>query len=76
MLKLIKARLEGAKSAWAEELLAILWAYKTTTRTPTGETPFRLAFGTEAVIPVKIEVSNLRQAHYDEGINNDKLRLS
>ena len=67
MLKLIKAQLEGTKGVLAEELPGILWAYKTTTRTPTGETPFKLAFSTEAFIPTEIGVSNLRQAHYNEG---------
>ena len=76
MLKLIKARLERAKGAWLEELPWVLWAYRTTARTPTGETPFKLAFGTEVVIPAEIGVSSFRQAHYDEGINNDRLRLS
>ena len=54
----------------------VLWAYRTTARTPTGETPFKLAFDTEAVIPTEIGVYSLWQAHYDEGSNNDKLRLS
>ena len=45
-------------------------------RTPTGETPFKLAFDTKVVIPAEIGVTSLRQAHYDEGKNNDKLRLS
>ena len=31
LLKLIKARLEGAKGAWPEKLPKVLWAYKTTT---------------------------------------------
>ena len=48
----------------------------TTMRTPIGETPFKLAFSIEAVILVEIGVSSLRQAHYDEGINNEELRLS
>uniref|UniRef100_A0A2N9EWG4 Uncharacterized protein n=1 Tax=Fagus sylvatica TaxID=28930 RepID=A0A2N9EWG4_FAGSY len=42
LLKMIKTRLEGAKGLWPEELPNILWAYRTTARTPTGETPFRL----------------------------------
>ena len=54
----------------------VLWAYIITVRTPTRETPFKLAFGTEAVIPTKIGVSSLRQAHYDKGTNNYELRLS
>ena len=40
LLKIIKTRLEGAKGIWPDELLSVLWAYRTTTRTPTGETPF------------------------------------
>ena len=76
LLKLIKAQLEGVKGAWPEELPRVLWTYKTTARTPIGETPFKLAFGTEVVIPAKIGISGLRQAHYDEGTNNDELRLS
>ena len=76
LLKLIKAQLEGAKSVWPEELPGVLWAYRTTARTPIEETPFKLAFGTEAVIPAKIGDSSLRQAHFDEGTNNDELRLS
>uniref|UniRef100_A0A2N9F0N5 Integrase catalytic domain-containing protein n=1 Tax=Fagus sylvatica TaxID=28930 RepID=A0A2N9F0N5_FAGSY len=51
LLKQIKTRLEGAKGLWVEELPSILWAYRTTVRVPTGETPFKLTFGTEAVIP-------------------------
>ena len=48
----------------------------TTTRTLTGETPFKLAFGTEVVIPVEVEVFSLRRAHYDKGSNNEELRLN
>ena len=60
LLKLIKARLKGAKGSWPEELPRVLWAYRTTTRTPTRETPFKLAFGTEVVIPAKVGVSSLK----------------
>ena len=54
LLKIIKTRLEGAKGIWPEELPSILWAYRTTARTPTGETPFRLMYGSEAVIPAEV----------------------
>ena len=54
LLKIIKARLGDAKGAWLEELPNVLWPYRTTARMPTGETPFRLIYGTEAVIPVEI----------------------
>uniref|UniRef100_A0A2N9IAR9 Uncharacterized protein n=1 Tax=Fagus sylvatica TaxID=28930 RepID=A0A2N9IAR9_FAGSY len=44
LLKQIKTRLEGAKGMWVEELPSILWAYRTTVRVPTGETPFQTDF--------------------------------
>ena len=58
LLKIIKARLDDAKGAWLEELPNVLWAYRTTARTPTGETPFRLTYGTEAVIPVEVGITS------------------
>jgi transposase InsO family protein len=51
LLKLIKTRLEGAKGLWPEELPSILWAYRTTIRIPTGETPFRMTYGSEGSGP-------------------------
>uniref|UniRef100_A0A2N9FQA3 Integrase catalytic domain-containing protein n=1 Tax=Fagus sylvatica TaxID=28930 RepID=A0A2N9FQA3_FAGSY len=74
LLKMIKTRLEGAKGLWPEELPNILWAYRTTARTPTGETPFRLTYGIEAVIPVEIGLTTWRTNHYDEGSNDVQLR--
>ena len=38
----------------------MLWAYRTTRNSATQETPFALAFGTEAVAPVKIGLKSLR----------------
>jgi hypothetical protein len=32
----------------------VLWSYRATTRTPTGETPFSLIYRTEAMIPVEV----------------------
>uniref|UniRef100_A0A2N9FU44 Uncharacterized protein n=1 Tax=Fagus sylvatica TaxID=28930 RepID=A0A2N9FU44_FAGSY len=74
LLKMIKTRLEGAKGLWPEELPNILWAYRTTARTPTGETPFRLTYGTEAVIPVEIGLTTWRTNNFDEESNDVQLR--
>uniref|UniRef100_A0A2N9HHE1 Uncharacterized protein n=1 Tax=Fagus sylvatica TaxID=28930 RepID=A0A2N9HHE1_FAGSY len=76
LLKQIKTRLEGAKGMWVEELPSILWAYRTTVRTPTGETPFKLTFGTEAVIPVEIGLTTLRTTFHKEEENEGQLRLN
>ena len=76
LLKIIKARLMGAKGAWPEELLSILWAYRIITRTPTGETPFNLMYGTKAVIPVEVGLTSLRTEFVDEQNNDDQLKLN
>ena len=74
LLRLIKSRLVGAKGAWPEELPNVLWAYRTTTRTPTGETLFNLTYGTEAVISVEVGLTSLRREFFDEQDNNDQLK--
>ena len=60
LLEIIKVHLEGEKGAWPEKLPNVLWAYKTTTRTLTKETPFRLTYGTKVVIPVEVGITNKR----------------
>ena len=76
MLKIIKAKLDEAKGAWPEELPNVLWPYQTTTRTPMGETPFRLTYGTEAVIPVEVGVASTRREAFHEESNNDNLQIN
>ena len=75
MLKIIKTWLEGAKGIWPEELLSVLWAYRTTARTPTGETPFRLTYGNEAVIPAEIGLTSYRVDNHNEARNDEAIRL-
>ncbi|XP_065631119.1 uncharacterized protein LOC136068206 [Quercus suber] len=53
-----------------------LRAYRTTARTPTGETPFKLAYGTEAVIPAEVHMTNHRVAAYQDKDNEEQLRLN
>ena len=67
LLKIIKTRLEEAKEIWPDELLGVLWAYRTTVRTPTGETPFKPAYGSEAVILAKVHMASHRVKEYQVG---------
>ncbi|GKV48818.1 hypothetical protein SLEP1_g55610 [Rubroshorea leprosula] len=55
ILEGIKPQLELHKARWVDELNNVLWAYRTTSRTATGETPYHLAFGTEAVIRIEMD---------------------
>ena len=47
-----------------------------TMRTLTGETPFKMVFGTNVVVPVEVGVSSLRRASYDEQSNDDGRKLA
>jgi len=50
----IRRRQDKAKTNWVEELHTVLWAYRTTPHSTIGESPFRLTYGTEAVIPIEL----------------------
>ena len=76
LLKIIKTKLDDAKGAWPEELPNVLWAYRTTARTPIGETPFRLTYETEAVILVEVGVTSTRRAAFSEEGNEDELQIN
>ena len=76
MLKIIKTRLEGAKGIWPDELPGVLWAYRTTVRTSTWETPFKLAYGSEAVIPAEVHMASHRVKGYQVEENEVQLRFN
>ena len=76
LLRFIKTKLDEAKGAWLDELPNVLWAYRTTARTPIGETPFRLTYGTETVIPIEVGVASTRRTAFSEVENDDKLRVN
>ncbi|GFY87521.1 hypothetical protein Acr_05g0011600 [Actinidia rufa] len=76
ILRNLKARLDRSKSEWAEDLPSILWAYHTTSRIPTSETPYSMVFGTESVIPVEIGMPSFRTSNFDEESNESELRLN
>src|SRR3954463_14090615 len=75
ILRGLKRRLDEIKRGWVEELHSVLWAYRTTPHSTTGETPFRLTYGTEAVIPVEIrEPSRRTETPLEEELNDEAMR--
>uniref|UniRef100_A0A2N9IZQ4 RNase H type-1 domain-containing protein n=1 Tax=Fagus sylvatica TaxID=28930 RepID=A0A2N9IZQ4_FAGSY len=48
----------------------------TTARIPTGETPFQMTYGSEAVVPVEIGLTTFRTSTYDDNQNEEQLRLN
>ncbi|XP_011076538.1 uncharacterized protein LOC105160758 [Sesamum indicum] len=70
LLQYLKTRLEGAKGAWVEELPGVLWV--TTPQTATGETPFCLVYGSEAIIPAEIGEETARVTQYEAEGNSQE----
>ncbi|GJR65017.1 reverse transcriptase domain-containing protein [Tanacetum coccineum] len=71
----IKARLDRHKGRWVEELSHVLWAHRTTIKVSTGDTPFSLVYGTEAVIPAEIGMPTIRTAEVNIATNEDERRI-
>ncbi|GAA0175286.1 hypothetical protein LIER_41890 [Lithospermum erythrorhizon] len=70
----IKKNLLDSGARWYEELPRLLWSYRTTPSNATGETPFRLVFGTEAVLPVEVCFPNIRQICFDVERNEERMK--
>ncbi|KAK0582161.1 hypothetical protein LWI29_022202 [Acer saccharum] len=70
----LKAKLAVKKGSWADKLPQVLWAYRTTERGSTGETPYSMAYGAEAVIPVETSFSSPRVQLFQLKLNIDMLK--
>ena len=69
----LKKRLDDAKGKWVEELPHVLWTYRTTPRRSTGEIPFSITYGTEAVIPLEIGFPTSRTSSFNLKDNDEQL---
>ena len=47
----------------------------TTARTPIRETPFRLTYGSEAIIPVEVGLASHKVDNHDESKNDEVMSL-
>ena len=72
----LKTKVEDLKGKWVEYLPKVLWAYRTTRQSATHETPFALAFGTEAVAPVEIGLKSPRIELASVEHNQEALHLN
>lgn len=76
LLKTLKKKLGRKKGAWAEYVPEILWAYRTTTRTPIGATPFSLTYSSEVVISAEVGSPSFQVSHYNPGLNDEGIKLN
>ncbi|GKV50051.1 hypothetical protein SLEP1_g56766 [Rubroshorea leprosula] len=74
VLRGLKTRVLATHSNWVDELNKVLWSCRTTPSSATGETPFSLAYGAEAVIPVEIGLPSERAGRHDDHNNEQLLR--
>jgi hypothetical protein len=75
ILRDLKRRLGEGKKKWVKELYSVLWSYRTNPHSTTGESPFRLTYGTEVVIPIEIgEPTRRTETPNEENLNNDLLK--
>nr|GEY47801.1 reverse transcriptase domain-containing protein [Tanacetum cinerariifolium] len=72
----IKSRIGKGNKNWVEELPRVLWDHRTMIKSSHGDTPFSLTYGTEAVIPIEIEMPTYRTAAVDVVNNDEELRLN
>ena len=72
----LKKRVERSKGTWTDELLPILWAYRTTSKVTTGATPFAFAYGAEAVVPVEVTRVSPRVKAFDPETNEEGMKLA
>ncbi|GLT29658.1 hypothetical protein SLA2020_045090 [Shorea laevis] len=79
VLRGLKMRILAAQSNWVDELNKVLWSCRATPSSATGETPFSLAYGAEAVIPVEVGLpsnrSDRHNDHNDEQLLRENLDL-
>ena len=72
----LKKRLDDTKGRWVEELLHVLWTYRTTPRRSTEETPFSITYRAEAIIPLETGFPTLRTNAFTLDGNNGLLEKS
>ncbi|XP_074324061.1 uncharacterized protein LOC141660983 [Apium graveolens] len=72
----LKKRVERSKNTWPDELLPILWAYRTTFKVTTKATTFMLAYRSEVLVPIKNTHGSPRIEAYEPETNEEGMRLT
>ena len=58
--KNILAKMVVTYKDWVEKLPFVVWGYRTYIRASTGATPYSLVYGSEMILPIKVEIQSLR----------------
>jgi hypothetical protein len=79
VLDTLKKRLHDAANTkggkWIKELPNALWGLRTQPTKPTGQTPYFLVYGSEAILPTDMMWESLAVEQYDQGILEDSRQV-
>ncbi|XP_021736139.1 uncharacterized protein LOC110702692 [Chenopodium quinoa] len=73
ILTALQRKLEEHKGLWVDLVLEVLWANRITEKESTGKSPFTLAYGADAVVPVEVQIPSLRIQHYKQQGNENRM---
>jgi hypothetical protein len=63
------------RGKWIKELPNALWGLRTQPSKPTGQSPYFLVYGSEAILPADVIWDSPAVEHYDEGISEDSRQV-
>ena len=66
-------KLENKGKKWIDHLPSVLWSLITTPSIATGETPFFLVYGAEAVLPTELKHGSPRVLAYNKDTQVDRM---
>ncbi|XP_072073794.1 uncharacterized protein [Arachis hypogaea] len=77
ILQGLRKKLEDSKGEWAELIPEVLWSYNTTEQSSTRETPVRLVYGRDAILPIEVSLQSTRtrDTNDDNNIENRRVEL-
>jgi transposase InsO family protein len=79
VLDALKKRLHDAANTkggkWIKELPNALWGLRTQPTKPTGQSPYFLVYGSEAILPADVMWDSPTVQQYNEGITEDSRRV-
>jgi hypothetical protein len=79
VLDALKKRLHDAANSkggkWIKELPNALWGLRTQPSKPTGQSPYFLVYGSEAILPAYVIWDSPAVEQYDEGVSEDSRRV-
>jgi hypothetical protein len=79
VLDTLKKRLHDAANSKRgksiKELPNALWGLRTQPSKPTGQSPYFLVYGSEAILPADVMWGSPAVEHYDEGVSEDSRRV-